>query len=285
MVIGHLFMTAKAITNTVLKVGELNTYKKLSIQVSLNGLSFFILDTISTKLVLTDCVSFQSQSTPYLLLKALKEVIDKHQLHKITFSSVSVIHKSDLFCLVPKVLFDAKELANYLKFNTKLLANDHIVYDEIETQEIISVYVPFTNINNLIFELFGEFEFKHHSTVVLQTLLHQKISAKKACYVHVNKKSFELAVFDQKRLILFNQFNFDTKEDFLYYILFVYEQLQLDAESVKLKLFGQIEDNDELFEICYRYIKKVSVFEPKNGTIDLDYPNDKSIDLTLLNSF
>lgn len=272
--------TSKA---TAQNIGN-NSFKKLSIQVGLNGLSFFVLDTLSHTVLLADKIVLGDTSTPYLLQKSLKEVIEKYQLTATLFSEVVVIHQNSLFTLVPKPLFEIGELANYLKFNTKLLANDEIVYDELENQELLCVYVPFTNINNFLFELFGEFEYKHLTTVVLQTLAHQKLSTKKVCYAHVSDRFFELAVFDQKKLMLFNQFEYRTKEDFLYYILFTYEQLQLNTESVKLKLFGEIEEGDQLYDICYTYIKKVAVFEPRSSAL-LDFGNQNSIDLTLLSSF
>ncbi len=83
------------------------------------------------------------------------------------FSEVIIVHRNDLFSLVPKVLFDPNELANYLKFNTKILANDLLEYDEIQAYEMVNVYIPFVNINNFIYDQFGDFEFKHHSTVLV----------------------------------------------------------------------------------------------------------------------
>ena len=182
---------------------------------------------------------------------------------------------------MPKSLFDKEELPNYLKFNTKLLANDQIVYDELSNQEIVCVYVPFTNVNNYLFECFGEFEFKHNSMAMLQALFHQK-SNKTICYVHVSNKFMELAVLEQRRLVLYNQFDYKTKEDFLYYVLFTYEQLSLSVEEVKLKLFGSVEEGDPIFDICYEYLKKVSVFIPKFGNYSLEDIHNSTIDLTLL---
>ncbi|MEM6542275.1 MAG: DUF3822 family protein [Bacteroidota bacterium] len=275
--------TTEEITTKIDTKEHIHPYKKLSIQVGLNGLSFCILDTIGHKVLLSDKVDFKTASTPYLMLKALKSLVNTHKLTAHRFSEVNVVHKNHLYCLVPKTLFDKKELANYLKFNTKILACDHIVYDVLPHQELVCVYVPFTNINNYIFDCFGAFEFKHNSAVLLQSMLHQK-NNKLTCYVHVGKRTMELLVFEKKTLQLYNQFDYKTKEDFLYYILFTYEQLGLPAEEVKLKLFGSIEEDDRLFAICYQYIKKVVVFIPKNPPYAQEELEGSSIDLTLLSS-
>lgn len=248
---------------------------------SLNGLSFCVLDTIANTIVHSNKLELKTTSTPYLLLKELKGLLNREKLLNQKYEEVSVIHRNNLYCLVPKPLFDKEELPNYLKFNTKLLANDQIVYDELSNQEIVCVYVPFTNVNNYLFECFGEFEFKHNSMAMLQALFHQK-SNKTICYAHVSNNFMEVAVLEQRRLLLYNQFDYKTKEDFLYYILFTYEQLGLHVEEVKLKLFGTVEEGDSIFDICYQYLKKVSVFIPKNGNYSLEDLNDSTIDLTLL---
>ncbi|MGD1945239.1 MAG: DUF3822 family protein [Croceivirga sp.] len=262
-------------------MNQTHPYKKLSIQVSLNGLSFYVEDSIWNKIILSDNLIFIQESTPYLILKELKKVLEKNNLINQQFEDVEIIYKNQLYCLVPKPLFTKEELPNYLKFNTKILANDEIVYDQLTHQEIVCVYIPYTNINNYLFDCFGEFEFKHHSTTLLQVIFHQK-SNKTSCYVYVEPKTLEIVVMNQRKLLLYNQFHYKSKEDFLYYVLFTYEQLGLDVEQVKLKLFGMIEEGDEIFEICYKYLKKVVVFEPKNGLPHWSSKTMPSVDLTLL---
>lgn len=247
----------------------------------MNGLSFCVLDTISNTVLHSNKLEFKATSTPYLLLKELKAMLQGEKLLNKEYEEVTVIHRNNLYCLVPKSLFDKDELPNYLKFNTKLLANDQIVYDELPNQDMVCVYVPFTNVNNYLFECFGEFEFKHNSMSMLHALFHQK-SNKTICYVHVANKFMELAVLEERKLMLYNQFDFKTKEDFLYYVLFTYEQLGLHVEETKLKLFGAIEEGDSIYEICYQYLKKVSVFVPKFGNYNLEDMNNSTIDLTLL---
>ncbi|HBU76961.1 MAG TPA: DUF3822 domain-containing protein, partial [Muricauda sp.] len=166
-----------------------STYRKLSIQAGLNGLSFCVVDTITNKIVAFERVSFKTQLTPYLMLKELKEKLgNQNQIGK-DFSEVLVIHKNNMFGLVPKPLFNKEELPNYLKFNAKIMASDLIAYDEIPNQDIVNVYIPYTNINNYIFELFGEFEFKHSGTVLINALLnHNRTSSEPTCYVQVSER-------------------------------------------------------------------------------------------------
>ena len=278
---GLLFMTGK--TNNTPEQNSKDTFKKLSIQVGLNGLSFCVFDTISNQILAFEKVTFKTAATPYLLLKELKAVLNKTSTVGTHFSEVVVIHKNGLFSLVPKTLFKKKELANYLKFNAKIMANDHIAYDEIGNHDLVNVYIPFANINNHVFDLFGEFEFKHTGTVLITTLLNQTRSASQpACYVHVTEKEMEVVVISDKKLLFYNHFEYKTKEDFLYYLLFSLEQLQIDLEQVQLKLFGLVEEGDAIFEHCYTYVKSVSVFVPVDSNYPLDQLESQTIDFTSL---
>lgn len=274
-------MTEK--TNNIQEQNSENSFKKLSIQVGLNGLSFCVVDTVSNEILVFDKVHFKTASTPYLMLKELKSVLNKNSTTGSKFSEVVVIHKNGLFGLVPKTLFKEEELANYLKFNTKIMANDHIAYDEIANHDLVNVYVPFANINNHIFDLFGEFEFKHTGTVLISTLLNQsRASSKPFCYVHVSEKEMEVVVISDKKLLFYNHFEYKTKEDFLYFLLFSLEQLEIDLEQVQLKLFGTIEEGDEIFDLCYSYVKHVSVFVPTDSNYPLDQLESQAIDFSAI---
>ena len=272
-------------TTRIAQSEENNTFRKLSIQVGLNGLSFCVLDTISNKILAFEKVTFKTPSTPYLMLKELKTILNQKSDIGSDFSEVVVIHKNNMFSLVPKPLFNADELPNYLKFNAKIMANDLIAFDEIPNQEMVNVYVPYTNINNYIFDLFGEFEFKHSGTVLINKLLNQtRISPEPVCYVQVAEKEMEMMVVSEKKLIFYNQFEFKTKEDFLYYLLFSLEQLQMNPENIQLKLFGNIEEGDPIYNLCHQYVKHVSVFIPNNPSFPLDELENDAIDFSILSA-
>lgn len=272
-------------TNKILENSK-SEYQKLSIQVSLNGLSFCVLDTLSNTILASERLVFENELTPYAVQKEIKQLFEKNRIKDVKFSEVVVIHRNNLFSLVPQALFNKEELANYLKFNAKILANDHLEYDEVKNLDMVNVYVPFMNINNYIYDLFGEFEFMHHGTILIQTLTNSHGNhSEPICYVHLIEGHMDIAVISHKKLILYNNFSFNTKEDFIYYLLFTLEQLKLDTETTKLKLFGSIEEGDELYNMCHEYVRDISIFIPSNTSFYHFGESEKeTIDFTLLNT-
>lgn len=277
-------MTKKE-SNNITANHTVEEFTKLSIQVSLNGLSFCVFDSVSNKIIKTQNQVFEQTLNPYQLLKELKQMLNKYQLTTQKFTEVVVVHRNQLFGLVPKPLFDENELANYLKFNTKILANDHLAFDEIDSHDMVNVYVPFVNINNYIYELYGEFTYKHNGTVMAESLLKgQSKAINPICYVYVLENQMDVTILDQKQLVLFNSFTFHTKEDFLYYLLFTLEQLKLSTETIPLKLFGDVEEDDELYKLCYKYVKNISIFVPEFGPHTYLNNQEDTIDFTVINA-
>tara|TARA_R110000782_G_scaffold18718_2_gene51255 strand:- start:471 stop:1307 length:837 start_codon:yes stop_codon:yes gene_type:complete len=277
-------MTRKTINNR-LDIADKN-FKKLSIQVSLNGLSFCVADTVLQKVLFSDSVDFLEEKNPMLVLDELKILFQEHQLNNMEFDEVVVVHRNTLFGLVPKSLFNADHLFEYLKFNTKVLGTDVLSFDVVENHELVNVYVPYMNINNYIYELFGEFTYMHNGTVLLQSLMNNQTQNQETiCYVHVSKNQLDITVLDQRKLLLYNSFLYTTKEDFAYYLLFVLEQLELDSKTAIVKLFGSIEEDDPTFQLCFSYIQNLSIFAPSSPQlIKLGEPESKSIDFTLINT-
>ena len=199
------------------------------------------------------------------------------------FNKIQVIHDNEVQTLVPSALFEEANLSDYLKFNAKIFKNDFITYDAITNQEIMSVYVPYVNINNYIFEKFGSFEYKHSSTVIIDKVLQiEKNIKEKLLYVNVEKSNIDIIVINSNSLLFYNKFKYNTKEDFIYFILFTIEQLELNPEKINCKFMGSILTDDELFKIAYKYIRNVSIVSFKK----MNYFKDKNTKhFTILNSY
>ncbi|MFB1040196.1 MAG: DUF3822 family protein [Polaribacter sp.] len=235
---------------------------KLSIQFNLDGFSFSIYNIISKKEVYFREYEFEnSQVTPENLLLKIKDIFKTDTQLQNDFSSVLVIHQNNLSVVVPNRYFNEKELASYLNFNVKKLTIDYIAFDHLEGLESKNVYIPYVNINNYLFQNFGEFEYKHHSTVFIEKLLTTTNNIEKTMYVNVSKTSLDIVVIENNQLILFNTFSYNTKEDFIYYILFVAEQLNLNVNQFSLYFTGKVNLEDTIYKITYKYIKNVYFLE------------------------
>jgi len=272
--------TGQKIIQTNSKIIQ-NKYFVLSIQVSLSGLSFCILNTDSNTIEYFKRLTFDKKIAPPEVLDKLIHSFNTESELQQNFKSIKIIYENELSALVPKPLFNKDCLADYLKFNSKILKTDYITYDPVLTNDSVNVYVPYVNINNYIYDRFGEFEFKHFSTILIESILTiEKHSSSTKMYVNVCVSHFEIIIVENNLLKLYNTFEYSTKEDFIYYILFAAEQLQLNPEEFQLHLIGTVNTEDDLYKIAYKYIRNVKIHTPQ-----YKYNSSAEIKSKLLNEF
>ena len=263
---GHLLTIKRKVkkTNSNIVLKKTNDIR-LSIQFSLDGFSFYIQDNITKEaLFFSEYLFEEKQVSPEEVLKIITSIFTSDLNLQNEFSSVLVIHQNELYTLVPQKYFDEQQLSNYLNFNIKTLKTDFIAFDNIEINNSNNVYVPYININNYLFQNFGEFTYKHHISVLIEKLISKNNNEALQFYVNVSFSTFDVIVLDGKKLEFANSFSYHSKEDFIYYILFVFEQLKLDTEKVPLYFMGKISLESEIYKITFEYIRNVFFKESKN---------------------
>jgi hypothetical protein len=62
-----------------------------------------------------------------------------------------------------------------------------------------------------------------------------------------------------QELLLFNSFSYSTPQDFIYYLLFTCEQLQLNPETIAVQILGNCSVEDANYKMAYQYIRNCSL--------------------------
>ena len=237
-------------------------YRKLVIQAGLDGFSFAVTDTLNQQVLTFREVTFADFTKTNKIEDYYWKAFLEHRELTRMYDEVVVIHDNNLNAFVPLALFDEQFLGSYLQYNTKVFETDFFTYDALPNQEMNNVYVPYANINNYLLDQFESFDYKHYSSILVEKLLLQsKNIDDKQVFVNFGKGKFDIIVVQNQKLLLFNTFECSTKEDFIYYLLFVAEQLQLNPEYFKLQLLGAITEDDAFYQIAYKYVRNVSLFD------------------------
>lgn len=216
----------------------------LSIQVSLDGFSFLLIDPDEKRIV-----AYKSTpvliSSANLLARRLKEWLEAEELLKNQFKSVRAIIVTESFTLVPdeysgrewqrnltSTLFD-KKIHNHFTENkiNKLEAN--LIFPV--SQEILGVLHHFFNKNIKIIHpitklLNATFESeKENQAVILST-----------------KKYFYLIIKHNNKLLIANSFPTIHQNDLVYNVLNTFKQLDVARGETDLYFAGSIEQNNEI---------------------------------------
>lgn len=244
----------------------------LSIQINLDGFSFCILNKDLKEITaLYHFDFFENNLSLDHILNNIQQVVLEEPLLQNKYQSVNITIKNKLNTFVPLELFDEQLASNYLQYSTKVLSNDFITHDVLEKDQLVNVYIPFVNITNFFLDQFGPFNYKHAGTVLVERLIDlNKDTDDIKVYVHLSKNDFEVIVLKQNELILYNSFVLNTNEDFAYFILFIFEQLQLDRDVHNIILLGDIDHQSDLYKLIYKYVRNIEFLE-------YDYPYQSEI--------
>ncbi len=225
----------------------------------MTGLSFLIADSTEKEAVFFTEKDFGGTRTPEEVLIEIQQFFDTTEALQYHFEDVSVIFANNIYTLVPTSLFDESKLSEYLKFNSKMLTNDFISHDTIENHDLVVVYVPFVNVTNYFFDRFGIFQYFHSASILLKSILDsEKHSIVPKAYIHVLGETFDCIIIRDGVLQLCNSYQYRTPEDFIYYLLFCFEQLNLNPDTIQLYLCGMIAEDDDNYKIIYKYIRNVN---------------------------
>lgn len=232
--------------------------KKLSIQVSLNGLSFCITSIEKATIESYNEVSFAFLESSKSLEANLKDYFASHPNLNQKFEKIVVLHYNKMSALVPNELFDEDFIGSYLQYHTKVYESDYFANDSIKELNAQCVYVPYIHLNNFLIEQFGDFEYQHSHTILIEKILelHNKNTSK--LYVHFNENQADMIIMKQGQLMLVNSFEINSPTDLLYYILFVMEQNLLMPDFHEVILLGSFIEQDINYQLLTGYIQNLS---------------------------
>ncbi len=229
----------------------------MSIQVRLNGLSFCTRDSSTGEITWYYKEDFNKEYNPVKILQHIENLYKKVEQLNRPVNEVVLLFSHELYTFVPKEFFVEDEASNYLKFSTKILKTDVVDHDHLENRDLVNVYIPYTNITNFLFDKYGEFEYRHSSSVLVEEAFKLGKAETPKAILNTFPGYYDLVIVQDNKLLYCNTFTYETKEDFIYYLLFTLEQLKLEPESLDLYLLGNIKKDSPNYKILYTYVRNI----------------------------
>ena len=181
-------------------------------------------------------------------------VINKEEILKSNFASSSVLYTNFPCTLVPIEIFEKDNSKDMLEFNTEIY--DIVKSDKLSEIDAHLIYTIPSEINELVLTFFTNAKQKAQQTILIDQF-NKFDNNQEHAYLYINQNILTITAFKNNKLIFNNSFNFNTKEDILYYTLFTFEQLKLNTETVRIKLYGQILKEDSKYQLLYEYIRNI----------------------------
>ncbi len=240
------------------EISKLEKSLSLIIMISSKELILLLRNSIDSEIIDKNYSYYSEEIEIEEILTQLK--IKLKEFNLINVVKVILILNNKLSVLVPNDFFKEDNCLDYLKFNSRLIKNDVASSDYIEELKAYNVYIAYGNITNYLIEKFGSFEYFHYNTVLLKKLYFELSTDKKIIiYVNINKSYLNIIVFKGKKLYYSNTFNYKSKDDILYFLLFVMEQNKLVNNKTKIKLIGEKEDINQHYTYLSKFVKNIEI--------------------------
>ena len=230
------------------------------LSIDFNAITYTILNTQNNTFIGLEKYLLNDIYNDYSLVDPLTQIVNQTILFKQPLKSFNIAYVNHRATLIPNVLFNNNELKTYHQFNFSEQEEDLFYADNLINIPAHNVY----SIPDYIINLFNKIEkvnYHHFSSSLIEAsvLYAKKTTNDLIIDIHILPSSFQMMVVKNQSLELYNSFPYQTSEDFIYYVLFVLNQLDIKPKDINIRLLGEVDKNSAIYEILYKYSNSITL--------------------------
>ena len=238
---------------------EKSSHYRMAIQCSLGGLSFALLDAETQTLVALECYQSDLLADSNDLYRTLERALEDKGLNNKSFQSVTFITDNRYCSFIPEPLFNEADQGKYLDFAFQVPDTYAIVSERLASAQCINVFALPTALKDKLTGKWPNIRITHSSSVFVDNIM--KNENENGVFVNVRNRDFDLLVKKEHKLHFFNNYKFNTKEDFAYFLLFAMEQNGLSGQDALVRFSGLIRPASDIIDLCGRYVRDIRFVE------------------------
>jgi hypothetical protein len=276
------FRLIKKIKDDTFDVDFISDYC-LSLQVSMELFRICVTDSGRNRCLLVEDYELIGLEHIDELIKTLTELYDDHHILQAGYwKSVKLAFKTPQFSIVPHSLFDQDFAKDYLLLNCSAdkMPNNEVLFYKQHSTDIVNIFSADKKLISF-FEtayLGKKLKIVHHTSSLIEGIMvQQKNSIQKEMYVFVEKDQLTILIKKQRQLEFCNTFYFTTPEDFIYYVMFVAEQLKFNTEQEEMIIWGDIKPDSAILKKLKMYMGNIK-FGNKPSSLYFGYNFDELLD-------
>ena len=237
---------------------------KLSIQVNLDGFSFFILNNEETRLLAWQYTTVTISSENFIA-RRLKEWIESEKILCENFNSVNVTYFSGEFTCIPEALFEENKNHSEFRLLFPDLVNQKIVsFRDEKSKTFLLCAIP-ANLEQLLIQQFNNYTLTHPVQHLIKGLHEIESTSGNRVAIWLDIKKFFITIVRNNQINLVNRFNYLNSNDILYYTILTLKQLEISPQKSFLYLSGHLDKKGDLVVKLNKYFGLVEFLKPNKG--------------------
>jgi len=241
---------------------DLNKSKQytLSIRLSTDGFSFSIYNPIHENSLSV----FEKEIDSSLSLTAnLKRVFRELEFLTFTYKKVNIILTGKRYTVVPLEMFEDDQTELLFHHNHSKRENEQIEYNILKKSNIVIIFSIDKSAISFLKEQFPEATFYSQASPLIEVFsVKSRLGNSQKMYVSLRNEGVDVFAFERGHLLLANSFDCQHTEDKIFYLLYVWKQLEFNQERDELHLTGMMTDKDKLLKELRKYISQVFIMNP-----------------------
>jgi hypothetical protein len=245
-----------ALFNDTFDIVKTNTYH-LNILLKPSGISYTIVDTLRRRCVAIKNFTFENLKDTYDYLDRIKDFLQQDTFLSRSYKTIDFVYSTRKSTIIPQELFDKKMLKSYFTFVHHLDEYEEIHFNRLNKVEAVNVFSIPSEITTLMVNQFPELKFSHQASTFIDNSITKSEITGYIIGVMAYKSYFDVAVCNNGKLLLYNNFDFHNEADFVYHISNIYQQLRISDAKTNLFLTGDIDKESQKYRLLNKYIRNV----------------------------
>ena len=258
----------------------------ISLKVSSSCFVCCLQDDEKKMIIALETWDIHTQDEFFDITSAAKLVLEQSDILKFKIKQGIIIIDNDKYTLLPEVLYTSGEDQKYLEFNNINTFNEVVYSYSINKISSKIIYSYPKGLENIFSPTIAKLKCIHLIDVLMNTCFSIN-NEKENVLIHISGKRIDMVITKMQSLLFCNSFHFETAEEFIFYVLNVYKQLNLNTETIPVSLMGDIEKESAIYGILYKFIRNIN-FIKHHTSIQLsnEFNNESNHSMSvLINSF
>ena len=193
----------------------------------------------------------------------LREALRTNELLQTAHQRVMVMVSTQALT-VPVDLYDETQKELLMRHAFPSMQHTDVVMADVEPDlNCVALYAINRDLKQVIDERFADVRYLCAASPVWRYLYRRSFTGvRNKLYGYFHDQQLDTFSFNQNRFKFCNTFSVAHRQDAVYYLLYVWQQLGLRQEHDELHIVGDIPEREAMMEQLQRYLKRAYVINP-----------------------
>ena len=238
----------------------------LSIRLSADGFSFSVLNPLEGD---APWIENHPIDESLSLTANLKRTYREVEWLNLPYRRINVLSAGKRFTFIPLDFFEDEQTEQVFYHNHSPRDNEQVLYNILHASNVVVLFGMDKTAYAFLQEKHPQVRFYSHTTPLIEYFSSKsRLGNTRKMYVNLRKETADVYCYERNRLLLANTYPCTVTADRIYYLLYIWKQLELDQERDELHLSGILEEKELLLSELRKYVRQVFIMNPAEN-IDL----------------